>query len=276
MKTPLPDPTAIFSALILMLCIQTSQAGSATWKRNPRSGDWNTKTNWTPATVPNGSADTATFALSNTTAISISANTELNGITFTAAATNPYTITANPTFTLTLSGAGIVNNSGTTQNVVTAVDASVRAGTIVFSNGATGGSNVSIFNGNGTINFLNTSTAGGATINDLNFLNDFDPTTNFFNRSTAGNSTIFTDTSSVLFANNSTAGSAFIDIHRNSFLRFANNSTAANSNIGIFYNSNAQFLDNSTAGSASLGLGDNSDLTFGDHSTASSANLRHS
>ena len=183
-----------------MLCIQTSQASSATWKRNHRSGDWNTKTNWKPATVPNGSADTATFALSNTTAISISANTELNGITFTAAATNPYTITANPTFTLTLSGAGIVNNSGTTQNVVTAVDASVRAGTIVFSNGATGGSNVSIFNGNGTINFLNTSTAGGATINDLNFLNDFDPTTNFFNRSTAGNSTIFTDTSSVLFA----------------------------------------------------------------------------
>ena len=112
MKTPLPDVTAIFSAFILMLCIQTSQAGSATWKRHPRSGDWNTKTNWTPVTVPNGPADTATFGLSNTTAISISANTELNGITFTAAATNPYTITANPTFTLTLSGAGIVNNSG--------------------------------------------------------------------------------------------------------------------------------------------------------------------
>jgi hypothetical protein len=27
----------------------TAQAGSATWKRNARSGDWNTKTNWTPA-----------------------------------------------------------------------------------------------------------------------------------------------------------------------------------------------------------------------------------
>ena len=58
--------TRIFSALILMLCIHASDAGSATWKRNARSGDWNTKTNWTPAHVPNASADTATFDLSNT------------------------------------------------------------------------------------------------------------------------------------------------------------------------------------------------------------------
>src|SRR5947199_9161243 len=52
-------------------------AGSATWDLNPVSGDWNTATNWTPATVPDGSADTATFAVSNTTAISISANTRV-------------------------------------------------------------------------------------------------------------------------------------------------------------------------------------------------------
>jgi len=32
---------------------------------NPGSGDWNTAANWTPMTVPNGSADTATFALSS-------------------------------------------------------------------------------------------------------------------------------------------------------------------------------------------------------------------
>jgi len=29
-------------------------AGSSTWGLNPASGDWNTATNWTPATVPNG------------------------------------------------------------------------------------------------------------------------------------------------------------------------------------------------------------------------------
>src|SRR5438067_7723118 len=162
-----------------------AQAESATWKRNPRSGDWNTKTNWRPATVPNGSADTATFALSNTTAISISANTELNGITFTAAATNPYTITANPGLTLTISGMGITNNSGITQHVHIPVDASDNGGTIAFSNSATAGSNVSILNDGGTINFLDTSTAGSATIRNFSgfFLSRF-PTTCFFNRST--------------------------------------------------------------------------------------------
>ena len=101
---------ATIGSVLISLLTDHAQAGTATWKRNPRSGDWNTKTNWRPATVPNGSADTATFAPSNTTAISISANTELNGITFTAAATNPYTITANPGLTFTISGMGITNN----------------------------------------------------------------------------------------------------------------------------------------------------------------------
>src|SRR6478672_8209428 len=136
MKTPLPDVTAIFSAFILMLCIQTSQAGSATWKRNPRSGDWNTKTNWRPVTVPNGPADTATFGLSNTTNVSISADTEVNGITFTPTATNPYTIT---TTHLTISGAGITNNSEITQNFV-------AGGEIDFRNNASAGASTTFTN----------------------------------------------------------------------------------------------------------------------------------
>src|SRR5437763_16438859 len=88
-------------------------AGSATWDLNPVSGDWNTATNWTPATVPAGSADTATFAVSNTTAISISANTILDGLTFAPGA-NSFTITDSPFFALTIGGLGITNNSGTT------------------------------------------------------------------------------------------------------------------------------------------------------------------
>jgi hypothetical protein len=65
--------------------------------------------------VPNGPTDTATFGLSNTTDVSISANTEVNGITFTSAATNPYIITVNPHVTLTLGGTGIMNSSGRAQ-----------------------------------------------------------------------------------------------------------------------------------------------------------------
>src|SRR5205814_1739007 len=105
--------------------------------------DWNTADNWTPNSVPNGPVDTATFGLSNTTDVSISENTRGNGITFTSAATNPYTITASPGLTLRISGTGITNNSGMTQNFVTAADASGNIGTIVFSHNATAGSNVS-------------------------------------------------------------------------------------------------------------------------------------
>ena len=99
--------TGIFGALILMLCIQRSHAGSATWDLNPGSGDWNTAMNWTPATVPNRSGDTATFDLSNTTNVSISANTQVSGIMSTPAATNSYGITASVELTLTVSGTGL-------------------------------------------------------------------------------------------------------------------------------------------------------------------------
>src|SRR4030095_9269858 len=49
---------------------------------------------------------TTHFVRSNTTEVSISANTEVNGITFTSAATNPYIVTVNPHVTLTLGGTG--------------------------------------------------------------------------------------------------------------------------------------------------------------------------
>jgi hypothetical protein len=219
--------TLILAAIrcsLMFLVPSVTYAISAQWDLDPISGDWNTAANWTPMAVPNGPADTATFGLSNMTNVSISEDTEVNGIAFNSAATNPYTITANPGLTLTISGVGVTNNSGITQRVNIPVDASNNGGTIAFSNSATAGSNVSIFNDGGTINFLNTSTAGSATIK-LNPPLDIFPTTSFFNRSTAGDSTIFvgenrTGSGSVLFANNSTAGSAFIFLDFSSFLQF--------------------------------------------------------
>src|SRR6266487_3198802 len=107
---------------LMFLLPTVAYAISAEWDLDPISGDWNTAANWTPIGIPIGPADTATFALSNTTDVSISVDTEVNAITFTSAATNPYTITANPALTLTISGTGITNNSGTTQKFVTGVD----------------------------------------------------------------------------------------------------------------------------------------------------------
>ena len=67
-------------------------AGSATWKNSPTSPDWNTAANWTPATVPNGASDTATFAISSKTRVSLSDNTLVNGIVFEPGA-SAFTIT---------------------------------------------------------------------------------------------------------------------------------------------------------------------------------------
>src|SRR2546423_6743921 len=64
--------------------LHTAFAGSATWKASPGSNDWNTASNWTPATVPNGPSDTATFAFSNTTNVSTSADMEVGSIVFNA------------------------------------------------------------------------------------------------------------------------------------------------------------------------------------------------
>src|SRR5436309_2967903 len=86
-------------AFILMLSIETSQAASATWKTGPATGDWNHAANWTPPTIPNGTSDTATFATSNRRAVSVSANTEVNGIVFNAGA-SAFTITATGGFLL--------------------------------------------------------------------------------------------------------------------------------------------------------------------------------
>ena len=92
--------------LQLLFILQTAFAGSATWQLNPVSGDWNTAANWTPPTITNGSADTATFDVSNQTSLTLSANTEVNGIVFNAGA-SAFTIALSGGLTLTLSGTGI-------------------------------------------------------------------------------------------------------------------------------------------------------------------------
>ena len=61
-------------------------ADSATWSLNPISKDWNTAANWMPPTVPNGSADTATFGVSNVLDPRLRFRheaVEVNGIVFT-------------------------------------------------------------------------------------------------------------------------------------------------------------------------------------------------
>ncbi len=245
---------------LIFLVATLVQADSAEWKLDPTSGDWNTPDNWTPTSVPNGPADTATFAFSHMTSVSISANTEVDGITFTPAATNSYTITVSPgpgpfLFTLTLSGTGITNNSGTAQNFVTAVDG-FNTGKISFTNSATAGTST-VFTNNGgaafdvfggSTTFLDTSTAGGGTfINNGSLAHgDQEGVTMFFDASTAGSGTFINNGGTVagtvggfiMFSDTSTAGSGIF---------ISNGGTAAGA-----FGSGMDFNSFSTADSATL------------------------
>ncbi len=190
-----------FTVLLLVSSQSFSFAGSATWKLNPTSGDWNTAANWTPSTVPNSSTDTATFDVSSRSNLSLSASVKLDGITFDPGA-SAFSITVSPNFLLTLEGLGIMNNSGATQNFVVA-----NFGTLYFDNSATAGSQTFFINtggtvgsGGGTIVFLGKSSAGtGVFINEAGRASGRGGggSMQFAGRSTAGNGTFIINGGSV-------------------------------------------------------------------------------
>jgi autotransporter-associated beta strand protein len=277
----------IVAAICCLLTFTLSTAAyaiSAQWDLDPISGDWNTAANWTPNGIPNGPADTATFGLSNTTDVSISANTEVNSIIFALAATNPYTITSNAGLMLTISGVGIVNSSGIAQKFVTAVDVSGDFGRIVFTNSATAGTStftnrgsVANFVQGGETAFFDTSSAANGTFvnkGGTGFGSQGGRTV-FHDYSTAGNAnftnragmgvgtsvTFFLDTSTAAngtFTNEGggTGGAPFAEGGQTIFRE---TSTAAN---GTFVNNGATangafggatvFDDSSTAGSGTF------------------------
>jgi autotransporter-associated beta strand protein len=201
-------------------------AGSATWNLNPTNGDWNTAANWTPPTVPNGSADTATFDLSNITDVTVSTSTTVDGIVFNPGA-SAFTITPSPLHLLTFVGTGIINSSGLLQNIVS--PSTYPLGSISFHNQATAGSNTFFSNlsdigGQGNVNFFDNSNAGTATF------------TNYGNEGGGGGSTFFFDHSSAAqgtFINNGAADGA-----TGAHTLFFTGSTAADgtiiSNGGVF------------------------------------------
>ncbi len=253
-------------------------AGSATWSANPASGDWNTPANWTPATVPNGPTETATFAASSKTAVSLSAAVEVNAITFDPAASS-YTVTA-PTITLTLSGAGMTNNSAVTQNFV-----ANGKGEIDFTNSATAGTNNTVSNNGGTMStipggktvFFNTSTAGSAIItNNGGPLNGFSANgnTNFFDNATAGQATVTNNPGSGFFGGGGATN--FADFSSAGDAVFANKTGTS------VYSGTVSFANNATAGNASFKNegGDSSSLayamvTFSDSASAANATFEN-
>lgn len=259
---------AVIVAALLTVFSQPSSAGSATWSSTPSSGDWNTNTNWVPTTVPNGPADVATFGTSNQTAISFSTcPTEVSGITFNSGA-SAYTIDTSQGC-LTISGFGVTNNSGVTQNFV-ADTGGILIPTLYFTNSATAGTST-VFTNNVTADggpigwsqtaFIDTSNAGSATIinngpggGSSSFY--VGGMTNIVDNSSAANSTIISNGSSFSgkyggqtnFGGQGTAGAATL---------IANG--GSNGGLGA----QIDFTENSTGGTCRVEVFGNGYLTIG-------------
>src|SRR5205814_4666816 len=111
--------------------------------------------------IPDGPSDTATFASSSITNVYLSGGIEVNAIIFSAGA-SAFTVNVNPPstqFQLFITGTGITNNSGTTQNFVTGNDAGGAVGEIIFRNNATAGTET-VFTNKGGV-FPGATGAGG-------------------------------------------------------------------------------------------------------------------
>ena len=257
----------VATATLLLLSMQSATfADDGTWV-SILSTDWNTNANWVggPGYPGTTAGNTATFHdLSDVTSLFVSATpaNSIAAITFDAIETHSFTITVNPAVALTISGAGITNNSGITQNFVTAVDGSGDQGVIVFSNSATAGVGTFFSNtgsgfssaSGGVTQFNNTSTAGSGTFtnNGATVSGAFAGFTDFNNTSTAGSATITNNGATVSgafaggfteFFDTSTAGSATL---------IANGGTAAGAAGGSIF-----FYNDSTGGTASVDVRNN-------------------
>lgn len=145
----------LLPALLLLLNIHYVHAGSATWNLNPTSSDWNTAANWSPASVPNGASDTATFLTSNVTDVLIGGEIELNNLDLERTSST-YTFTVGSvdasTASLTFSGSGIQRgNYFPLENFVAATNSSAGRGVIKFTNHAYAGDKNTFFNRASTV-----------------------------------------------------------------------------------------------------------------------------
>jgi autotransporter-associated beta strand protein len=243
--------------LFVSATVESSHAGSATWKTDATSNDWNTAANWTPMTVPNGATDTATFQSSNVTDVSLSARvTQVNSIVFNAGA-SAFTImpAANLLADLEIVGTGIVNNSGIVQNFGTTV-----FGAIVFRNSATAGDRTSFTNAAGFTLFLDSSNAGNS-----RFINNAatGPTkslgeTQFQNSSSAGNATVINSGAALADADPGQVGF----FHASSA---ANATLIANSGQGAAMGGRILFENDSDGGTARVKVFGNGNLNIRFH-----------
>lgn len=187
----------LLPALLFLLAASLTRAGSATWLQTPVDSDWSSAVNWSPQTVPNGPSDVATFATSSVTGIFLGVDDEVSSIVFPAGA-NSYTIT--DTFgILTISGAGVLNDSGAPQYFTAAPALQQSGNDVRFSflgQASAGDASYSNYGAQfeapatGVTEFRNNASAGEATFFDYSGYSGSGHTL-FYDASTAANAIFF-------------------------------------------------------------------------------------
>jgi autotransporter-associated beta strand protein len=247
---------ALYLSLIIIQfsAAQSADGLTATWSTVPANGDWNLPSNWSSGAVPNGAAAIAVFGVSTVSNLSNSADTEVDSIVFNSSA-SAYTIATSSARTFTVSGAGIVNNSGAVQTLLADVDRSGNRGTIQFTNFAVLGASTTLISNvspvrdtaGAVISFLDGSSAGLGTL------------------VANGGSAITGDGGRIHFRDASTAHRATLitnggPLARSGQIHFYGASTAAQATItnrgamlgGIETGGTVQFYDSTNAGAATI------------------------
>lgn len=220
--------TVLLSGPFAHLC----SADSATWVGQGFS-DWTNISNWSPATIPNGPNDTATFPQSADplSLPRITSPIELNGLTYDVGCPSFYTIEVDGL--LTISGTGIVNNSGNTKVIYVKPYPA------------------------GELDFTGNTTAGDSNCVIVAVLGR---TVRFFDNSSAGSTVLTTDSGLLEFNDNSTGGTASINVYGDGILSIYNH---ASPGIAV----------GSLTGSGTVLLGDASTPASGRNLTIGSNNL---
>ena len=262
------------SSALALLCstglgVVTAHAQNATWVGG-NGGDpneWVEPNNWTPATVPTG---TATFTNTGiTTVMNDNGVVSVGAIQFTGTPNaQAYTINVDNPFII--NAAGVTNSSTNTQTF------NIGDGNaLVFQNSSTAnnGSGSVVYNNSGTteepgsgfIDFENTSNAGNANTTITN-----NGVVQFNDSSSAGSATI-TNNTQLDFFNTSTAGSANITNATNATVTFNNTATAAAATLNN--SGTIDFSNSSVAGTAAITNGTGGTTGFFNQSTAASATI---
>jgi autotransporter-associated beta strand protein len=268
-------PTGAYSTIpffaLLFAATGLQAQTSYYWRTAPGTGSWDTTTNWADSpggtsggVVPSG-PNSAVFAASSQATITFATGPhDVSSIMFNAGSP-AYTFTLSNGRTLSLNGAGVVNNSSTTKPVF-----NVNSGATLNFNGTSSVGNATVNAGTSALNFTGSSSAATATINI-----NAESVAAFYETASAANATVNVNSGGILYFNGtSSAGNAtfsYTTPSQSGEIWFQGNSSAGNATIAV--GKQHFFLNNATAGNATFNIVANSSLDFSNATSAENATI---